>query len=298
MPKVSVCIPAYEQVEYLKILLDSILNQKYTDYEIIITDDSKTDNVEKLVNKYNFEGKLKYFRNTNRLGSPENWNEAIRKAEGEYIKLMHHDEWFNYPDSLSMFAEILDNNPNINFAFSGVVGFNVKEDYKWIHMPTEKQLKNLDTNPFCLLKANFIGAPSNIIYRREIKETFNKKLIWFVDIEFYIRNLVNKAKLEFIPKDLITSVNNAHHSVTNYCVNNKTIEIFESVYIYSKYSRIFTFKQRIFYFKFLQGMFQKHSVYKRNDIKDCGIKRIPILLNSLLYVNAIFTLLRSYLIKR
>lgn len=50
--KVSICIPAYKQPEFLKRCLDSVFEQSYTDYEVIITDDSPDNEIEKLVNTY------------------------------------------------------------------------------------------------------------------------------------------------------------------------------------------------------------------------------------------------------
>lgn len=60
-PFFSICLPAYEQV-FLKQTLDSIQKQLFTDYEIIFSDDSTSDEVYKLVHSYDFHEKLKYFR--------------------------------------------------------------------------------------------------------------------------------------------------------------------------------------------------------------------------------------------
>jgi len=61
-PFFSICLPAYEQVFFLKQTLDSIHKQVFTDYEIIFSDDSISDEVYNLVHSYVFQVKLKYFR--------------------------------------------------------------------------------------------------------------------------------------------------------------------------------------------------------------------------------------------
>ena len=87
MIKVSICIPSYNQVKYLRRTIDSVLSQTYSDYEIIITDDSSTDIVFNLVREYESTGKIQYFKNKTPYGSPENWNEAIRLSKGEFVKI-------------------------------------------------------------------------------------------------------------------------------------------------------------------------------------------------------------------
>ena len=85
MKKVSICIPAYEQPHNLDTCLKSILNQVFTDYEVIVTDDSKTNILASIVDKYKDKIDIRYIRNTRSKGSPENWNEAIKLATGKYI---------------------------------------------------------------------------------------------------------------------------------------------------------------------------------------------------------------------
>ena len=89
-PGVSLCIPTYNQVDSLRKVLDSIAAQDFGDYEIIITDDSPGDSISQLLREYSFKGEVRYFKNSVRKGSPENWNQAIHHASGDYIKVLHH----------------------------------------------------------------------------------------------------------------------------------------------------------------------------------------------------------------
>src|SRR5215213_9554314 len=97
---ISICIPAFKRVEYLARLLDSVKKQRFRDFEVIITDDSPAEEVRNLAEKYRYDFELKYSKNASPLGTPENWNAAIRQARGEWIKLMHDDDWFRNEDSL------------------------------------------------------------------------------------------------------------------------------------------------------------------------------------------------------
>ena len=94
--KVSICIPTYNQVEYLKKCIQSILAQDYLDYEIVISDDSTNDTVKSYIDSLNLNQKISYYRNSPSLGTPENWNHAISKAKGKYIKVLHSNRWCRF----------------------------------------------------------------------------------------------------------------------------------------------------------------------------------------------------------
>jgi len=103
-PLISICIPAYKRVAYLQRLLESIAAQTFSGFEIILTDDSPDDSVANLIKNYSSLN-IKYFKNEAALGTPANWNCGIAKASGEWIKLMHDDDWFASPHSLQQFAD-------------------------------------------------------------------------------------------------------------------------------------------------------------------------------------------------
>src|SRR5436853_6661036 len=97
-PLISICIPAFKRTDFLKKLLASIRMQDFLDFEVIVTDDSPGKDVEDLCSAYS-DVPIAYYKNLQRLGTPENWNEAIRKANGKWIKLMHDDDWFSNTNS-------------------------------------------------------------------------------------------------------------------------------------------------------------------------------------------------------
>src|SRR5688572_7807017 len=100
---VSICIPTYNQTQFLKKCLDSIVEQTYKNIEVVVTDDSTTDEVNKLVAGYKDLLKIKYHKNRIALGSPANWNKGLDLAEGDLIKIIHHDDWLAFPDSIEKF---------------------------------------------------------------------------------------------------------------------------------------------------------------------------------------------------
>ena len=86
--KISVCIPAYNRPEFLVPLLDSISSQDYTNYEIVICEDSSPlrKQIKDIVLKYSltFPGEINYYENKSNLGYDGNIRNLISKAKGEY----------------------------------------------------------------------------------------------------------------------------------------------------------------------------------------------------------------------
>ena len=97
-PKISVLVPLYNRKHYIAQAIDSALNQTFTDYEIIVRDDSSTDgSADFVAERYAAEissGKLKLRRNEKNLGEFPTDNRLLREATGEYIMMLHSDDLY------------------------------------------------------------------------------------------------------------------------------------------------------------------------------------------------------------
>lgn len=108
-PLVSVIIPTYKRTDYLKLTLQSVLNQTFKDFEIIVVDDG-TPNDENLFLCQTFY-KVKYIKIENSGGPAKPRNIGIRQAKGKYIAFVDDDDlWL--PDKLEKQVAILENNPD------------------------------------------------------------------------------------------------------------------------------------------------------------------------------------------
>ena len=200
-PLISICIPAYQRKECLTRLLDSVELQKFRRFEVIITDDSPGNELEELVENHPLRPMIRYFKNQETLGSPENWNEGLRKAKADWIKIMHDDDWFSGPDSLGFFAEVIGKG-GASFYFSAYT--NVYPDGHSKNISLNKvQLRSIRRFPEILFASNRIGPPSSVIFKKDGGIFFDIRMKWLVDIDFYIRYLRKHGPAEFIPKKLI-----------------------------------------------------------------------------------------------
>ena len=269
MAKISICIPAYKQPECLRRALESVLTQTYKNFEVIITDDSPDDAVGKVAAEFGQHVNLKYYKNKTRKGPPENWNEAVRLASGEYIKILHHDDWFSDDNSLAEFVDVLDQNPMADFAFCPSLNCGADGKMRYVNTASETQIKMLHADPSVLFQGNFIGAPSATIYRRQVDQEFDPRLKWLVDIYFYIRMLSNKREFVYIRRPLVCVSLESSGKVTDECFGNKRVEVFEYLYIYTKLSIDNSLNyQRC---KVIWALFDRYNVQYAQEILDCGV---------------------------
>jgi glycosyltransferase involved in cell wall biosynthesis len=221
-PFISVCIPAYQRTGFLKRLLDSISIQNYPNFEVVITDDSPGSEVQELVEQHPVRSKIRYYRNQATLGTPENWNEALRKAKFDWIKIMHDDDWFSGPDSLTDFASTIRNS-GTSFYFSAYS--NVYPDGRVKQVSISDRLLNaFRQNPVNLIAANRIGPPSVVIFKKDLSVLFDNRLKWLVDIDFYIRYLNAHPPPVYTSKNLI-QIGISDSQVTQSSFGNRKVEI-------------------------------------------------------------------------
>jgi glycosyltransferase involved in cell wall biosynthesis len=213
--------------------LDSILIQTYKDFEVIISDDSDDDSVRNLVKEYGSKMLLAYYKNDVSLGTPSNWNFAISKATGEWIKLIHDDDWFSSAESLAIFAD--QTRSGNKFIFSAYTNVYEEEGREPGNIELSAlQKKSIEQNPDVLLLTNLIGPPSVALIHHTIAQEYDTTLKWRVDSELYTRVLKQNVSFSYIKRPLI-SIGISESQVTQTCANNPAIEIPEAYILIQKH---------------------------------------------------------------
>jgi glycosyltransferase involved in cell wall biosynthesis len=229
---ISICIPVYKNLNFLKRLLDSINLQTFKDFEVIVSDDSEEDNIQLFCEAFKADFTFRYSRNPHSLGSPENWNEATRQAKGEWIKLMHDDDWFADKTSLEEFVRAIRNEPSAGVLFSAYNNYYFEQNRFKPFRISPWWFKKLVKNPNVLLSRNVIGAPSVVIYKKALQLEFDNNFKWLVDIDFYIRAIA-RTRPVYINKILI-NVGIGKEQITQDCFRQRPVEIPESFYLLNK----------------------------------------------------------------
>jgi len=274
MTKISICIPVYNQTKFLEKTLKSIQEQTFSEYQIVITDDSTNSDVLNLISRFDFKEKLIYVRNSERLGSPKNWNKCISIATGTYIKIMHHDDWFTNSDSLQLLYSTITAE-NTNFIFSDAKVIMANSYSETTYKPGLEKIKLLRKNLNVLFYGNFIGAPSMTLYRRDSEIIFDHNLKWLVDVDFYIRYLRKHPGFSYTERTLLTIVSDADHTVTAICEDDKEILIYENFYLYSKLKKKLNIFEKIKMAYFLLHLTRRFNITSIGELKTLGVADIP-----------------------
>lgn len=118
MPKVSVIVPNYNHARFLDQRIESIFNQTYQDFEVILLDDASTDNSQEVLSKYLDYPNVQADFNTTNSGSPfKQWNKGLRLAQGEYIWLAESDDYAD-PTLLEKLVHVLDRHSSVGLAYA------------------------------------------------------------------------------------------------------------------------------------------------------------------------------------
>jgi glycosyltransferase involved in cell wall biosynthesis len=188
--KLSIIIPTYNYSVGLQRILRAVLVERALDLEIIISDDSTEDGIMHLVDEYSLScpGTVVYRRNQPPLGAVHNWNSLLEMSTGEFVLLMHHDEYpfneyfvQNAIDLISCYANQFD-----VFVFDCIL-VSCNGLLKRPHLPGFIRKFVLQSHPSYLLKRNVIGPTSCLLVRRSLYPRFDVSLRWLVDVDLYVR---------------------------------------------------------------------------------------------------------------
>lgn len=92
-PRVTIGLPVYNGADYLEEALESIVNQTFTGFELIITDNASTDDTAAICHRFAArDARIRYYRNPKNVGAAKNYNLSVMLARGEYFKWAAHDD--------------------------------------------------------------------------------------------------------------------------------------------------------------------------------------------------------------
>ena len=243
-PKISVCIPSYNHEKYIGKTIESILNQTYDNFEIIISDDNSGDNTRKVVEKYN-DPRIKFFKNDINIGPALNPNKLIELSSCDYILMIASDDMLR-EDALELYVkEIQKNSAEALFCWCQTIDENDNEIDSY-NMTIANQIrdKNKLLNEL-FYEQNFLMGPGFFVKKSIFNSIgkFNPTLIQSQDLELWVRILTSGYRINIVNEKLIkyrihneNLSNNLNEPSKNIAINSRYI--FEIQKVLENYKNI------------------------------------------------------------
>ena len=127
-PRVSIGVPVYNGAALLPAALDSLLEQTYRDFELVISDNASTDETERICRSYAArDSRVRYHRQRKNIGAIRNFNAVFELAHGEYFKWAAHDD-LCAPAFLERCVDVLDRDPDVVWCHTRSTHIDVEGD--------------------------------------------------------------------------------------------------------------------------------------------------------------------------
>jgi glycosyltransferase involved in cell wall biosynthesis len=189
-PLVSICIPVFNSDSFIASSLKSLKRQGYLNWNSIIVDDASTDeSVKKILENIKDDRRFTLYTNSINLGMVKNWNKAISLANGEFISILHGDD-FLHPDYIAKTIDCFQKHPDVGMVFSASYDIDNRRNIN-IYKPFDKDCF-FTTDSFIKQiseKGNFVRFPSVMLKKNvyDKVDLFDERLVLAVDLEMWLR---------------------------------------------------------------------------------------------------------------
>jgi glycosyltransferase involved in cell wall biosynthesis len=200
MAKISVIIPTYNRPFLLRSAMESVLNQTFQDFEIIVVDDAPDGSAQESVSGFK-DTRIRYFRHDCNKGEAASRNTGISNSSGEFLAFLDDDdEWL--PDKLALQVDLLEKaSSRVGAVYTGMLFVNLDDNNVLSQsIPTKRGDISKD-----MLSVNVVGTPSKVLIRRSCIDKvglFDENLSYYVDYDFFLRFAKN-FHFDYIQRPLV-----------------------------------------------------------------------------------------------
>jgi glycosyltransferase involved in cell wall biosynthesis len=185
-PRVSINLCCYNSEKYLRETLNSIVNQTYKDWQLVVINDGSSDSTESIIYEYIKQGHPIIYRYQENKGLGHSRNEALKYSQGEYIAFIDHDDiWLM--DKLQKQVSILENNPEAGFIYGNY--YIMKGNRKILVLRTQQPQGNVFGH---FLYRYPVAIVTTMIRKKAIagsEDFFDTNLSLAEDFDFFLRLL-------------------------------------------------------------------------------------------------------------
>jgi len=205
-PLVSILIPYYNDRDFLRASIESVLSQSYQNFELFLLNHATTDDCREIAHSYT-DSRIKHIDMKENLGGGSGFllQTMLDQASGKYIKILSADDEFR-DEGLSILVDYMENNPNIDFAFGNVEYIDKEGHDLGVNHFTIREHFSVDNTPAdCIgLLGRGIGfLPwAGAIIKSDILRSINinKTYIYCFDINLWLALFCKGYKAGYIEK--------------------------------------------------------------------------------------------------
>lgn len=273
----SIIVPVYNVELYLKRCIESVLNQKFKSYELILINDGSTDSSRTICDEYNLEYNQISVIHKKNEGVSEARNRGLQIAKGDFIIFLDSDDILN-ENILEELSEVIKNNEYPDLITGS------KNDY---HENGKIFIKEMELKPlYKVVNQNIIykqlpivkdvyWAPTQNVYKSEIIKAnnikFEKGLIHAEDCDFFIQFIISAKNFLFINLPIYTYTKNREGSATEVMSPRSIIDQLKVFKRYFEYYRNKNEGMKVFFGeKFANIIFMTHTLTSQEDIINCN----------------------------
>lgn len=279
MPTVSVILTSFNHGKYIREAIDSVLNQTFTDFELIILDDCSFDNSWSLINQCS-DPRIKAFHNEVNKGPVEGINRAISEvASGEYIAIHHSDDVWEH-DKVEKQVAYLDAHPNIGAVFGNALAIGedsspmADENHFYSKIFDQPNRTRHEWLRFFLSRGNALCHPSVLIRKQCYVDCgpYRDKLAQLPDLDMWMR-LCLKYEIHVLTEKLVrfrVRDNEANASASR--PDSRIRHAYEFYKLLSNYRKLTSFNDLI-------KIFPSAEKYNRNQETDIDFVLAMAVLN-------------------
>jgi len=209
MPKISIILTSYNHAKYIREAIDSVLNQTFTDFELIILDDASSDDSWKVINQYS-DLRINAIRSERQGELQHMTNNAIAEvAMGEYIAIHHSDDVWD-PGKLEKQVSVLEEHYEIGAVFTNVLAINeygtplVDKEHFYFTIFSQTNRSRHEWLRLFIIRGNVLCHPSVLIRKECYRECgfYRNYLPQVGDFDMWIRVCL-KYEIYVLPDQLV-----------------------------------------------------------------------------------------------
>ena len=191
---VTIIIPTYNQASLVHKAIDSALEQNYPYLEVVVADDSSTDNTHKVAQRYADESRFRYFRNDTNIGRVSNYKRALEQyANGDWVVNCDGDDYYTDPSFIREAMELI-----VKHADRNIVFVQAGQHVRFAHQPRrDYDVLPPITQPVSLLRdGQYFWEYPQVAYFSHLTALFHRETA--IAIDFYRYDISSADRESFL----------------------------------------------------------------------------------------------------